>query len=86
MVGADVLGGHAAEELVGLVGAAARAAGRHQRRVGDHVGGAGAVVLGSRLHVREHLHAFDFGDFDSQSLDWETDVTCAMPALKTCYL
>lgn len=70
MVGVDVLGGHAAEELVGLVGAAARAAGRHQRRVGDDVGGAGVVVLGSRLHVREHLHAFDFLGLDSQSLDW----------------
>lgn len=55
VVGAYVLGAHAAEDLVGLVGARARAARRHERRVRDHVRRACRVALGCRLHVREHL-------------------------------
>ncbi len=76
VVRANVLGRHAAEELVGLVGAPARAAGRHQRRVGDHVWRARRVALCRGLHVRENLHVPTYdaqGLVENHSLSWCLD-------------
>ena len=48
---------HAAKHLLRRVGAPARAARRHERRVGDHVGRAPRVAGCRRLHLAKHLRA-----------------------------
>ncbi len=55
MVRADVIGWHAAEDLIGLVWAATSAARCHESAVGDHVGLARRIVHRRCLHVSEHL-------------------------------
>ena len=56
VVGLHAGGAHAAEHLLRGVGAPARAARRHERRVRDHVGRAPRVARRRRLHLAKHLH------------------------------